>query len=530
METKTTAIKYTVLLLFTYVIWGCSSIFQKAEFPTVPLFYYNFNSNCNNSGIDNFFLLGSKNIHYSKGIKDSCFNLSTNTQNRKPITIKHSNELMLNHYKGFSFVIWVKQNINSQYGYGIIGNKNIVKNKSKGWLMSTTTEGSWQFEISDGLHKTSYQATPFRQKLNDAIWHQLAFTYNKKQKEIRLYFDGINVAVLNAKNINSFSTDHDLMIGCDPTESNYSKNCFYGMLDEVGLWSRTLSAEEIKNAYRSVSHRRLPAQIQKVSRPFTVLNWNIWDGGTQMGTEAGPDQITEIIKSTKADIISLQDQQKTGAYIADRLNYYYYQASNQLCVISRYPITKTHAIYKAERVGVAELELSDNSPLYICPVLLTNQPNIRGLLMNDSAGQDSIIAIEEDSRAYEMKFILNELSRIAKKNASYIITADLNSGSHLDWTKDNKQNKYGKEIRFPATLLLEKKQFSDAYRMMYPNESTHPGNTYSPIFTEGYQDRLNYTFYKSSSLYPSKVEVINKSKYFFPSDHAALLTTFSSSN
>ncbi len=517
-----------MLSICVIMLTSCNWVFHKSELPSVPLFYYDFNANCDNSGIDNFFLLGSKNTSYCKGIKDSCFNLSISAENRNPITIKHSNELMLNHYKGFSFIVWVKQNSRSNGVYGIIGNKSLHKNTDKGWLISTTQEGSWQFEISDGNHYNNYTGTPIRQKLNDNEWHQIAFTFNKKQKELRLYFDGCNVSILNTQVLKHFDSEHDLMIGCSPAESNYAQNCFYGMLDEIGLWSRTLTPSDIKEAYQTVSNLTIPAQPQKVSTPFKILNWNIWNGGTQLGIEAGPDQIINMIKKSNADIINLQDHQKTGAYIADCLNYYYYEISNELCIISRFPIERTHPIYKPERIGVAEFKLRSGLPLYICSVLLSDQPNIRGMLMSQNTDVDSINAIERESRAYEMKFILNELSRIEERNGSYILSGDLNSGSHLDWTPENKKNKYGKAISFPTTLLLEKKHYTDAFRVMFPDENAYPGFTYSPIFTEGYKDRLNYTFYKSNHIYPSKFQIINSNDTFFPSDHAALLTTFSS--
>ena len=79
-------------------------------------------------------------------------------------------------------------------------------------------------------------------------WHHLAVTYSASSGMAMLYLDGVPVAV---RNFGAFraGTSRDFFVGCRPSEA-----CRWnGLLDEVRVYNRVLSADEIAALYKGWS-------------------------------------------------------------------------------------------------------------------------------------------------------------------------------------------------------------------------------------------------------------------------------------
>jgi len=517
-------------LLFLIIIVSfvsCDIFKTEPEIASVPIIYFDFDGNSKSTGIENFRTLGNQKLNYSLGIKDSCLNLSINSLYRKPVILNTRDDIMLNQQQFLSVIVWIKKDLNDQEQYGIIGNKGIGKNDEKGWLISTSENGSWKLELSDGSQYWEYNAQPQCQRINDNRWHQIGFVLDKTQMNVRTYFDGKHMAVIGLNDLKELDPDHNLHIGCAPNSYNYSMEAFNGYIDEVGIWTKQLSDIQMSENFLAIKQEKVE-NSENAGETFKVLTWNIWNGGKQQGKIAGVKQIVNIIKKSGADVIALQEELGSGEYIADLLNFKFYKISENLCLISRFPIGSSYHIYKPINAGGAEIILDDQQSVIVCPIWLSYSPNIKGLLVNPEIQSDTIIDIEEKTRGSETKFIISEINRfyINKKDNPLIFAGDFNSGSHLDWTLKNLKNKYNKVIEFPSTKKLEENGFKDAYREIWPDETNFLGNTYSPIFTEGYKDRIDFIYYKGKAIKPVDAKIIDKSISFFPSDHAAVLVTF----
>jgi len=138
------------------------------------------------------------------------------------------------------------------------------------------------------------------------------------------------------------------------------------------------------------------------------------------------------------------------------------------------------------------------------------------------------LRLEESTRGKEVRFILSELGQLSlRANKTPIILAgDLNSGSHLDWTNNNRANYQNLTIGFPVTKKLETKGFADSFRQLYPDETLYLGRTWSLRSSNAISNRIDYIYYKGKKLTPIKSFLINDHPLGFPSDHAALVTTF----
>jgi len=516
-----------IYVICSLILYSCELFQTSPKVASVPMIYFNFKGNCTSSGIEDFKTFGNQNISYIPGIKDSCLNLSLSSPYRKPVILKTKGDIMLDQQPYLAVIAWVKMAKNDYESYGIIGNKGIDDENEKGWIISSTNQGSWKLEISDGIQSWSYKATPARQRINDNRWHQIGFSIDKTNNMAKTYFDGRMVGIINLNNMIPFEADYHLHIGCNPASNDYSMDTFNGMIDEIGIWLKQLNDEDFRDTYLYFKKEKLP-QTEYAKDSFKVLTWNIWNGGKQFGKTVGLQQIVNTIRNSGADVISLQEDFGSGEYISDELKYNFYRCSDNLSLLSRFPIKTTQNVFKPINSGSAEIMLSPEESIMVCPVWLSFTPNIRGLLVNTETNIDTIINIEENSRASELKFILSELKKFnsIQNDNPIILAGDYNSGSHKDWTKNNLTNKYNKEIAFPTSTLMEENQFIDAYRKLFPDIKNKTGNTYSPIFKDGYKDRIDYIYYKGNTIEAINASVIDSTSSFFPSDHAALLVTF----
>lgn len=106
-----------------------------------------------------------------------------------------------------------------------------------------STDNSWQLEVRDNgflsfsggtVHYLDSPATITR-----AVWHHAAGTWDGTTK--RLYLDGVEVA--NVASVSSYDT-HGIWLGADQN-TGATALYFAGKLDELRVYSRALSAQEI---------------------------------------------------------------------------------------------------------------------------------------------------------------------------------------------------------------------------------------------------------------------------------------------
>ena len=77
-------------------------------------------------------------------------------------------------------------------------------------------------------------------------WHHIVATYN--DTIIKIYLDGEIIVKLETKFIFNGINDHDLRIGCAKNKPQYAFED--GSIDELAIWSRALSEDEIRRAMR----------------------------------------------------------------------------------------------------------------------------------------------------------------------------------------------------------------------------------------------------------------------------------------
>jgi len=485
-----------------------------------------FNNTIENTGMADIEIEGNAVYEYEAGLNDTSLNLSGTSRIRKPVVINCSRENNLTDYSEFTVEVWVKKVVDDNERYVIAGSKESFKELFVGWEFATAVNGSWSWIMSDGKSLWRYNPTDKKQSLNDNQWHQLVFSLNRSMNEVRIYFDGKNRAVFSLTQLNNNCISHRFYVGADPLAIDMQMETFNGFIDGFKVWARALKDEEVENSFVSHTEQQLPA-IEKPEGRISVMTWNIWHGGKHPGKTVGIQRVADVIRDSNADIILLQETDDSGEKIAEELGFSYFYRSSNLSVLSRYPFADSYDIFKPHNFGCVSIDVGGEGDVLFCPVWLDNQPNTGAYIKTGGAIPDSIIERELLTRGRQMRFILGELASFSQsKTHTLVVAGDFNSGSHLDWTERNRSNYHNLVVEFPVSKLMEEQGFIDTYRIIHPDETKNLGQTWSPVFKNSLQDRIDFIYYKGDKLKPVTSYIIDNHPYGFPSDHAALVTVF----
>jgi endonuclease/exonuclease/phosphatase family metal-dependent hydrolase len=512
----------TISILFT----ACNQ--REYSNPGPSLIYLSFNNEVTNSGILPVEFRGDKYVSYTKGIRDTCLDLTGNALYRKPVIIDKGPANSFGDYEGLSLLFWVKSDPYDPMEYVLAGQQVFLENNQyQGWNISKTGNGGWQWEFSDGLNKLAYTPLSKHQPIDDGKWHQIGFAIDKRQLEARFYYDGNLKAVMSLETLDFAFPGTALYIGAAPIAEDPRIETFNGMIDELGVWSRVLTDAQVAGTYRNIADKKLRS-LPEYSDSVTVMTWNIANGGKMDGKYVGLQRIADVIRDSGADIISLQESLGAGETIAGELGYYLYRRSKNLSILSRFPPAKSFNVYRPDHFGALEIAIDETKHIIIAPIWLSQNPNLSAYFQKSDARADTIEVREMETRGREANFMLSEIRPflLNAQQTPVILAGNFNSGSHLDWTERNQENHNGLVVHFPATRFIEEAGFSDAYRTIFPDEVNIPGHTWSPIYKEGLQTRMDFIFFQGDALIPSTTRVIDTTTYGFPSDHAAVVVSF----
>ena len=394
---------------------------------------------------------------------------------------------------------------------------------NKGWAIICQPDGSWAWNIGDGEYRLDYRPTVPRQQINDGAWHQIVFTINRERKEARMYFDGRNVAIYNMGGIHDMNSHLPTGLATDAF-ANKNLPSFEGGIDEFSIYDGILNAGQVAEKYKSfVPAAKLPQLSDQMVSRLNLMAWNIWHGGRRHGREIGPQQVIDFIKETGTDIVMMQETYGSGALIADALGYYFYLASSNISVMSKYPILETWTVYDAFRCGVTTIELSAGQKINLASLWIHYLPAWRTDSRDPNATADKLMKGEGETRHEEIKEIVQLLDPYIQKadDIPLIIGGDFNSPSHKDWIHETSNWHNGLVVEWPVSKVMMETGFSDSFR-----EIRRDLNYQSPTMTaERITYRIDYIYYKGAKLKVVDSDMHFKYKGIWPSDHPSVTTT-----
>ncbi|MFC0106584.1 endonuclease/exonuclease/phosphatase family protein [Kibdelosporangium aridum] len=305
---------------------------------------------------------------------------------------------------------------------------------------------------------------------------------------------------------------------------------------------------EARNALGETSTATVGIEVRLPGTPLVpdlkAMSFNLWHGGSQV--DNGREKQLRVLLQSDVDIVGLQETSATSTReLAEALGWDYHQTGSDLGVISRYPIVerKDGPLSVATKVRV---RFDEQHETVVWNVHLGYTPYGPYDACFGKMTQEQLLANEEKSgRTPQIKAVLQQMrpDLAAAGRTPVLLTGDFNAPSHLDWTPQTPHCGYG-AVAWPTSVLPTQAGLRDSYRAV----NRDPGTTWSPVypvFTGGYgydshkgepepQDRIDFVYYAGPlSVTASKTVVEGKPAAVpnhranaWPSDHAAVLTTF----
>jgi len=165
----------------------------------------------------------------------------------------------------FTLAAWVKTNMDSTSSYTTI----IAKVGSPSYYMlSVNANEKARFTVYDGTNATYIYGIT---NISDGVWHHIAAVRRNSTKQIELYVDGEQDATPITDISDYIDTSGDvLQIGRD---RQYTDRRFNGTIDEVRIYNRSLTQEEIQAEMLS----SIPITKTIVSYSFEESGQNVND-------------------------------------------------------------------------------------------------------------------------------------------------------------------------------------------------------------------------------------------------------------
>ncbi|MFD3617296.1 HAD-IA family hydrolase [Streptomyces sp. NPDC058676] len=274
-----------------------------------------------------------------------------------------------------------------------------------------------------------------------------------------------------------------------------------------------------------VTPSRLRALLPQTLR---VMTWNLWYGGTKVRDHRAKQ--LKVITETGVDVVGLQETQGTAAQeLADALGWHHHRAGENLGIISRHPITARFGDPDVGFYGAAgvRIRIGAGPQVDIWTTHLDHKPYGPYESAFDGLPADELTAHEE----VRLGQIRDTLRRIGD-TVPVVLVGDFNSPSHLDRS----------DVEWPVSKAAEQAGLSDSYREAHPDPVRDPGHTWSPVHAEHEdgsgrpepQDRIDFVLHRGLGVLGSRTYVSGLPLPWpdvedndWPSDHAAVITTFS---
>jgi hypothetical protein len=168
--------------------------------------------------------------------------------------------------------------------------------------------------------------------LNSLSWHNVVFTASGLTGKYEFYYDG---TLVNITNTNQFFSsinynNHSLILGnIDPNSCDW----FGGYLDDIGIWNRILTQQEITDLNTSLSTEQTIANNQITVYPNPAKEQITIDCGNLSNTSGWSFQILntlgqEVLNgkiNSQQNVVPLNSLNGTGVYLVK-----IYDASNNL--------------------------------------------------------------------------------------------------------------------------------------------------------------------------------------------------------
>jgi len=196
----------------------------------------------------------------------------------------------------FSVEAWIKATPFRTTGHSIFSSWDP---QYAGFIFAITTEGEIKLDIADFAGHRNIAITT--ESYDDNTWHHVAGTYDGSC--IRVYVDGVEKGNLAWTYSPGYSTSNKASIGARSLSST-SDTYFNGLIDEVAMYNRALTADEIMGHYTAiVPYISISSPVSGAANNNTpLLNYTVLNGAATSVKLDG--NIVNKVSGDRFDLIS----------------------------------------------------------------------------------------------------------------------------------------------------------------------------------------------------------------------------------
>ncbi len=278
--------------------------------PSGMVAWWRAEGNANDSiGNNNGFPVG--NLGYTNGEVGQAFVFDGSTSY---IPLPASASLNVGTNGGFTIECWIKPN----YSEGAAMPITEWDSSSTAGLTFWAESGHKIYLAIIDTQGNNHAIASTNDLLNTNSWQHVALTYDKASGNAAIYYNGTITTNLN---LGSFTpqTVYPMNIGRRTATITGQGSTFHGLMDELSLYNRALSSNEIAAIYNSGSAGKTPPPPTIVTQPVsqtnlfgTLASFSVVAGGTQPLTYQWIFNGTNIANATNATL-TLSNAQLSNA-------------------------------------------------------------------------------------------------------------------------------------------------------------------------------------------------------------------------
>ena len=152
------------------------------------------------------------------------------------VNVSYSRSFDFESSQDFSITAWTR--VRGTAGNHTIASTSNYVSPNAGWVFFAT--GNLEVQLNNQTAGAGFLVSDENINITDDTWHHVAFTASRTGNGI-FYKDGILVGSFDISGAGNISSNQPLTIG----KNNASGNFFNGTIDELKLWNRSLSADEV---------------------------------------------------------------------------------------------------------------------------------------------------------------------------------------------------------------------------------------------------------------------------------------------
>lgn len=276
-------------------------------------------------------------------------------------------------------------------------------------------------------------------------------------------------------------------------------------------------------------------RAESADTDISVMTFNVLHGGTRRGQPL--PQTAKVIGDAKADVVGLQEIGKNAEKLADLLGWNHVSHGGA-AILTRFEIVEGF------KSGI-RIKLDSDQEVCVFNVHLSPAPYQPYQLLEIPYGNAPFIETEEEAiasarttRGKQIESLLKEIKLIEDAGLPVFVTGDFNEPSHLDWTEAAaKSGRHPIKVSYPGSMMMVEAGFSDAWRVVYPDEMKKPGFTWTPLTKEDdpkdHHDRIDFVYSKGENVEVKGARVVGEDDENadivvspYPSDHRAVVASF----